>query len=178
MTDLRAHVRSLIDADFDGNITHAAHAMGISHPYLSQYLNKRTGAGRKLTRGLSALTGKSLDEIDAMAAAERSPVPAEADPMRCEHPSEAPHVCPCRVGCYCKTRTCRPAEAKVWFGEVRHRLRSYRSTLVRRIDECNGALGSASEAGRFGEAAAIQARGRAYQLDLADFDRIFPEAKP
>jgi transcriptional regulator with XRE-family HTH domain len=65
---LRAFVQELVAKRYDGNITHAAKAMGISHPYLSQYLNKRTGAGRKLTRALSTLTGQSLDELERLAA--------------------------------------------------------------------------------------------------------------
>lgn len=38
----------------------------------------------------------------------RRAVPVSDDPMLCEHPNEAPNVCPCDPGCYCKTRTCAP----------------------------------------------------------------------
>jgi hypothetical protein len=36
------------------------------------------------------------------------PAPRADDPMLCDHPNEAPNVCPCAPGCYCKTRTCAP----------------------------------------------------------------------
>lgn len=71
---LRDLARRLIADSFDGSLTRTAEALGVSHPYLSQFLNGRTGAGRKLTRALSKLTGKPLAELEPLE-------PAVADPV-------------------------------------------------------------------------------------------------
>ncbi len=40
----------------------------------------------------------------------KAPIASVSDnPYHCEHPNEAPISCPCKAGCYCKTRTCKPA---------------------------------------------------------------------
>lgn len=105
MTEMVAALIRLRDERFGGNATALAKAFGISHPYMSHLLSGRVGAGKKLCRAYAAFTGTSIDDAFRMAEG-----PA-ADPAACEHPNEAPHVCPCPPGCYCKARTCRPVDA-------------------------------------------------------------------
>jgi transcriptional regulator with XRE-family HTH domain len=62
---VRSIVRALVVDRYKGKIGEAATALGISHPYLSQFLNEKVGAGFKLLRGLSSLTGLTTDELRA-----------------------------------------------------------------------------------------------------------------
>lgn len=63
-----------------------------------QLVKKRT------VRGKDVFT---LNETKGKSSRKRT-VHVSDDPMLCEHPNEAPNVCPCGPGCYCKTRTCAP----------------------------------------------------------------------
>ena len=60
---LRTLVQQLVDERYEGKVTIAAKALGISHPMLLEFLSGNRGAGMKLLSGIHALTGKSLDEL-------------------------------------------------------------------------------------------------------------------
>ena len=59
---VRQQVRALL-AQYHGNMTSLARALGVSQSQISQFLGGKTGAGMKLLRGLSRRTLKSIDEI-------------------------------------------------------------------------------------------------------------------
>jgi transcriptional regulator with XRE-family HTH domain len=80
-----AHVRraaqDVVDGAFGGRIGEAAKAMGVSPPYLSQILNGKAGAGFKLLRGLSQVTGVSEADLRLGKTSNRLPAPSEVAGM-------------------------------------------------------------------------------------------------
>lgn len=56
---LRTRLQKLVEEEFGGKPTHAAHALGVSQPYLSDVLAGRRSGGIKLLRGYAAYTGQN-----------------------------------------------------------------------------------------------------------------------
>jgi hypothetical protein len=63
---LRRLVRELRDADFGGNLTQTARAVGVSTPTLSDFLAAKKGAGEKITEGLERHLRRSRDQMTAV----------------------------------------------------------------------------------------------------------------
>lgn len=59
----REFLRELIDREFEGNISAASRALGITYSALHEVLNGRRGAGMKVLDALKAHTGKSIESI-------------------------------------------------------------------------------------------------------------------
>lgn len=61
--ELRRRLRELIASKYDGTLTHAAKALGVSHATLSDVLSGKRGVGQKLMNGMANVTGQSLDVL-------------------------------------------------------------------------------------------------------------------
>ncbi|TAK30973.1 MAG: XRE family transcriptional regulator [Myxococcaceae bacterium] len=61
--ELRRRLRDLIASKYDGTLTHAAKALGVSHATLSDVLNGKRGVGQKLMNGMANVTGQSIDVL-------------------------------------------------------------------------------------------------------------------
>jgi transcriptional regulator with XRE-family HTH domain len=61
--ELRRRLRALILSKYDGTLTHAAKALGVSHATLSDVLSGKRGVGQKLLNGMANATGQSLDVL-------------------------------------------------------------------------------------------------------------------
>lgn len=72
---LRARVRAIMTADFGGNLTATAKALGLSPAALHDFLGETRGAGMKLLDGLAKYSGLSVDALISGA-----PTPALAAP--------------------------------------------------------------------------------------------------
>ena len=62
---LRRLVRQLRDADFNGNLTQTARAVGVSVPTLSDFLAAKKGAGEKISEGLERHLRRTRDQMTA-----------------------------------------------------------------------------------------------------------------
>jgi len=61
--ELRRRLRELIVSKYDGTLTHAAKALGVSHATLSDVLSGKRGVGQKLMNGMANVTGQSVDVL-------------------------------------------------------------------------------------------------------------------
>ncbi len=66
---LRAIVRELLRARFEENISAFARALGVTGPYLNEFLSGKRGAGAKLLHALADYTGRTLDDLSGRSAA-------------------------------------------------------------------------------------------------------------
>jgi transcriptional regulator with XRE-family HTH domain len=60
---VRRFTQRLVDLGYDGNVSAAAEALGVSQSLLYEFLKGTRGAGMKLLEGLADVTGASLDEV-------------------------------------------------------------------------------------------------------------------
>lgn len=61
--ELRRRLRDLIASKYDGTLTHAAKALGVSHATISDVLSGKRGVGQKLLDGMANVTGQSIDVL-------------------------------------------------------------------------------------------------------------------
>lgn len=83
--ELRRRIRELIATRFDGTLTHAAKALGVSHATLSDVLSGKRGVGQKLLDGMANVTGQSLDVLLGRRV-ELDPAPAREGGQLGQHP--------------------------------------------------------------------------------------------
>ena len=62
---LRAIVKALIAADFDGNQQAAATTLGVTRATINQFINGHKGAGQPICDGLVAYLRRPIEEIVA-----------------------------------------------------------------------------------------------------------------
>lgn len=60
---LRRRLRELVAKRYDGTITHAAAALGVSHATISDVLSGKRGVGQKLLDGMANVTGLTIDVL-------------------------------------------------------------------------------------------------------------------
>lgn len=85
---LRRRLREMVNARFDGVLTHAAKALGVSHATLSDVLSGKRGVGQKLLDGMANVTGQSLDVLLGRAV-ELDPAAARGGDRVGQHPGYA-----------------------------------------------------------------------------------------
>ena len=61
--ELRRRLRELIATKYDGTLTHAAKALGVSHATLSDVISGKRGVGQKLMNGMANVTGVTVDVL-------------------------------------------------------------------------------------------------------------------
>lgn len=83
--ELRRRLRELIVSKYDGTLTHAAKALGVSHATLSDVLSGKRGVGQKLMNGMANVTGQSVDVLLGRAI-ELDPAAARGGDQLGQHP--------------------------------------------------------------------------------------------
>lgn len=83
---VRALVRKIVDEDFDGKLTPASHAFGVSHAAVSDLLNGKRGAGAKLLEGVARYRRISIDEVLGRATVHYDPVEHREGDRVGDHP--------------------------------------------------------------------------------------------
>lgn len=87
--ELRRRLRYLIATKYDGTLTHAAKALGVSHATLSDVLSGKRGVGQKLLDGMANVTGQSLDVLLGRRV-ELDPAVARGGDQIGQHPAYGP----------------------------------------------------------------------------------------
>ena len=86
--ELRRRLRELIATKYDGTLTHAAKALGVSHATLSDVISGKRGVGQKLMNGMANVTGAPVDVLLGRSV-ELDPAAARGSARLVDHPRYA-----------------------------------------------------------------------------------------